>query len=99
MILFPFRRDECPLSAYFAEKLNSMSEIFSLTEIVGYLACAGVIVSFLMKEIKTLRTVNTVGCLLFVVYGVLLNYSLPIIITNVTIVVVNIYYLLKSKQE
>ena len=75
-----------------------MSELLSITEIVGYLACAGVLISFLMKEIKTLRMVNTVGCMFFVVYGVMLNYSIPIIITNVAIIAVNIYYLLKSKK-
>ena len=76
-----------------------MPEMFSATEIIGYLACVGVVVSFLMKEIKILRMLNTIGCMLFVVYGILLHYSLPIIITNAAIISVNIYYLLKRTTE
>ncbi len=51
-----------------------------------------------MKEIKTLRIINCIGCTLFVAYGVLLDFSLPIIITNVAIVGINIYYLLKANK-
>ena len=70
---------------------------FTFTENIGYLASLGVLVSFLMKDIKKLRIINTVGCLLFVWYGVLLNFSLPIIITNVTITIINTYFLLKPR--
>ena len=71
---------------------------FSITEIVGYLASVVVLVSFLMKHIKTLRIVNTIGCALFVVYGVLLNFSIPIVATNVAIIIINIYYLIKPRK-
>ncbi|HEY4797480.1 MAG TPA: uroporphyrinogen decarboxylase [Bacteroidia bacterium] len=76
-----------------------IAELFSTTEIVGYIACASVLISFLMKEIKTLRMVNIIGCVLFVAYGILLNTSWPVIITNVAIIVVNIYYLLKKNKR
>jgi uncharacterized protein with PQ loop repeat len=69
----------------------------SVTEWVGYAASLGVLLSFLMKDIKTLRLVNSVGCLLFVVYGVLLS-SIPIIITNVAILLINFYYLFLKKS-
>ena len=72
---------------------------FSSTEIVGYLASLIVLISFLMKNMKTLRIINTIGCVLFVAYGILLNFSIPIIITNVTIVAINIYYLLKANKS
>ncbi|MFN4234980.1 MAG: uroporphyrinogen decarboxylase [Bacteroidia bacterium] len=65
------------------------------TELIGYLASLGVLLSFLMKEIKALRIVNIVGCFLFVIYGVMLNFSWPIIITNVSIIIINFYYLYK----
>ena len=71
----------------------------SLTEWVGYAASVGVLLSFLMKDIVKLRLINMVGCALFVVYGFMLNTSWPIIITNVAILVVNMYYLLKTKKE
>lgn len=70
----------------------------TVTEWIGYLASFFVLLSFLMRNITTLRYVNSVGCLFFVAYGILLS-SWPIIITNVAIVLVNIYYLFINKKE
>lgn len=67
----------------------------SLTEWIGYLASLALMISFLMKNISTLRIINSIGALLFVVYGVMLVTSWPIIITNTFILGVNIFYLLK----
>ncbi len=76
-----------------------MESNINLTEIVGYLASLIVLISFLMKNMKTLRIINTIGCVLFVAYGILLNFSIPIIITNVAIVGINIYYLTKVNKH
>ena len=73
-------------------------EVISFADWVGYLAMATVLVSFLMKNIRTLRMVNSVGGLLFVAYGFLLDpISYPIIITNVAIFCINMYYLFLKK--
>lgn len=50
-----------------------------------------------MRNITALRYVNTLGCMFFVIYGVLLN-SWPIIITNAAIILVNLYYLFLNKK-
>jgi hypothetical protein len=71
----------------------------SVTEWAGYLASLFVLMSFLMKNIVTLRYVNSIGCLFFVAYGILLATSWPIIITNVAIVCVNFYYLFISNER
>lgn len=70
----------------------------SLTEWVGYLASLVLMISFLMKNIITLRIINSIGAILFVVYGIMLVTSWPIIITNTFILGVNIYYLAKHYQ-
>ena len=70
----------------------------SFTEWVGYLASLVLMSSFIMKRINTLRIVNSVGCLLFVIYGFMLATSWPIIITNAFILGVNIYYLSKKDR-
>ncbi len=67
----------------------------SITEGVGYLASIVLMISFLMKNINTLRIINSVGCFLFVVYGFLLATSWPIIISNAFIMGVNTFYLTK----
>lgn len=77
---------------------TEITDISNLTEWVGYAASAGVLISFIMKDIKKLRIINSVGCALFVLYGVMLNMSMPIIITNVAILLINFYYLFLKKN-
>lgn len=68
----------------------------NLTEFIGYAASALVLLAFLMKNIRTLRIINSLGCILFVIYGVMLD-SIPVIITNAAILLVNFYYLFIEK--
>ncbi|HET8884824.1 MAG TPA: uroporphyrinogen decarboxylase [Salinimicrobium sp.] len=70
----------------------------TLTEWTGYAASLFVLMSFLMRNITTLRYVNTVGCIFFVIYGFLLT-SWPVVVTNVAIVLVNFYYLFINKKK
>ena len=67
-------------------------------EYIGYLASFFVLLSFFMKKMTTLRSVNIVGCGFFIAYGILL-VSWPIVITNSAIVIVNVYYLVKSRKS
>ena len=75
-------------------------EIFGISYIewVGYLASFVLLISFLMRNITTLRYINSLGCLLFVAYGLLLG-SWPIVVTNAAIVLINMYYLFINKKE
>ncbi|WP_372793187.1 uroporphyrinogen decarboxylase [Lutibacter sp.] len=70
----------------------------TITEWVGYIASIVLIISFMMKNVNTLRIVNSVGALLFVVYGIMLTTSWPIIITNSFILALNTYYLTKKDK-
>jgi uncharacterized protein with PQ loop repeat len=74
-------------------------EYFSLTEVIGYAASLVVLLSFLMKDVKKLRMVNIGGCSLFVAYGVFLNFSIPIIVTNVAIAIINVVFLIRAKKK
>ncbi|MCK0110292.1 uroporphyrinogen decarboxylase [Flavobacteriaceae bacterium S0825] len=69
----------------------------SLTDWVGYAAMFALLVSFIMKDVKNLRIINSVGCGLFVVYGFMLSTSWPIVITNSAIICINFYYLFIKK--
>ncbi|NRA10796.1 MAG: uroporphyrinogen decarboxylase [Crocinitomicaceae bacterium] len=66
-------------------------------DFIGYAASFFVLLSFLMKKMTLLRTVNIIGCGFFIWYGILLD-SWPIIITNMAIVFVNFFYLLRAKN-
>jgi len=67
----------------------------SLTEWIGYAASLVLMISFLMKNINTLRIINSFGAILFILYGIMLAISWPIIITNTFILGVNVYFLIK----
>ncbi|CAI8274850.1 MAG: uroporphyrinogen decarboxylase [Flavobacteriaceae bacterium] len=68
-----------------------------LTEWVGYLAMTVLLISFMMKNVIKLRIINSVGCLFFVIYGVMIS-QYPIVITNLAIILINLYYLLLKKD-
>lgn len=70
----------------------------SYIEYIGYGASFFVLLSFVMKKITTLRMVNIVGCTLFIIYGALIT-SWPIIVTNVAIVLVNTFYLIRHYSQ
>lgn len=67
-------------------------------EIIGLLATAFVLLSFLMRDVKKIRLINIVGATLFVIYGVLIN-SVSVWIMNGILIIVHIYYLLKIKKS
>ena len=68
-----------------------------LTEWVGYLAMTVLLISFMMKNVIKLRIINSVGCLFFVIYGIMIS-QYPIVITNLAIILINLYYLLLKKD-
>jgi len=70
----------------------------SLTEWIGYIAMASLLVSFMMKDVTKLRIINSIGCGFFVAYGILLATSWPIVITNSAIICINFYYLFVKKN-
>ena len=69
----------------------------NIIEWTGYAAMTILIIAFLMKDIKKLRIINTIACLLFVIYGYMLG-SFPLMISNAFIGLVNIYYLYFKKN-
>jgi uncharacterized protein with PQ loop repeat len=77
--------------------MNTLLLGVELTEWVGYLAMTVLLVSFMMKNVTKLRIINSVGCLFFVVYGLLIS-QYPIVITNVAIILINFYYLFLKKN-
>ncbi len=67
---------------------------------VGYLAAALVVISFVVSsDIRVIRTINFLGAAVFVVYGFLLNMNLPVIIPNIVIACVQVYYLYFKKEK
>lgn len=73
--------------------MNNLLFGLTATELIGYLASAVVLISFLNRQIIRLRIINSIGCALFVAYGFMLETSWPIVITNFFILLIHVYYL------
>ena len=70
-----------------------------MIDVIGYVSSFFVVISFLIKDnILYIRITNLVGCILFVVYGFLID-SIPIILPNAFLVFVQVFYILKKGKE
>jgi len=65
---------------------------------LGYFATFLTLLSFSFKNITRLRIVSSTSCVFWIVYGCLKN-DYPIISTNVLIIIIHVYYLLKTKNK
>lgn len=61
-------------------------------ELIGYLASGLIVLSLLMASVLRLRLINLSGSLVFTAYGLLIN-SLPVVIANGAIVLINLWHL------
>lgn len=68
-----------------------------MVEFVGYLGSALVITSLLMTRILRLRVIGLIGSTTFLIYGLLIG-SIPIMITNTVIIVINAVFLWRANQ-
>lgn len=73
-----------------------------MTELIiqafGYLATLLLALSLLVTNDIKFRWLNALGCVAFIVYGVLLQ-AYPIILTNTLLLVINVYYLVRIYQR
>lgn len=75
----------------------------SFADICGYLGSALVVASFMLKDLRKIRIVNLVGCLFFVIYGVLKGGGdaaamyWPVIIPNGFLCFIQAYHIFKAK--
>ncbi|CAN5194964.1 hypothetical protein BH09BAC2_BH09BAC2_18990 [soil metagenome] len=65
-----------------------------LSVVTGYLASVLLAISLLVNNDLKFRWINTLGCLSFIIYGILIN-AFPIILTNSILLVINVVYLIK----
>ncbi len=64
---------------------------------MGYAASLFVVASFVLKDLKKVRIVNLIGCILFVIYGIFCGMLWPIIIPNAILCFIQIYHLIRNK--
>ncbi|MFV0406712.1 MAG: hypothetical protein ACK5LN_07825 [Propioniciclava sp.] len=64
-------------------------------DLIGYLASALIVLSLAMRSVVRLRTVSLIGAVVFALYGILIS-AWPVIVSNVLIGLINIWYLRKE---
>ena len=69
-------------------------EYMNIVQLLGYSASFIIFISLTMKSIVKLRILNAMGCLLFVIFA-LKTHSLPAVVMNIGIVLIDIYYFFK----
>ena len=65
------------------------------TEIIGYVGMILVVVSLLINNTKNLRILNLIGAFLSFAFALLKGGMIPIVIMNLAIVIIDIYYLIQ----
>ena len=66
-------------------------------ELLGTLASILVLVSFMMKNQKMIRSINIIGAIIFVIYGICIN-AFSVWFLNALLCIVHTYYLLKNNK-
>lgn len=69
-----------------------------MVEILGYFGMIIVLFSFTMKDMAKLRILNSIACAIFVFYGIM-HGTIPIVIMNVLVILINVYYIISNKYK
>lgn len=64
-------------------------------EILGIIASTLVLISFLFKKERSIRLVNILGAIMFVIYGLLIN-ALSVWLLNGILIFIHLYFLYKD---
>ena len=67
-------------------------------ELLGYVATIVTLISMTSKNMKVLRILNSIGCVLWMSYGIIRNDN-PVIVVNSTILVIHLVSLYKTKRN
>lgn len=65
-------------------------------ELLGYLAPVFIILSMMQHNLTRIRIFMILGCITFVAYGYLID-AMPVVVANLLIGIVTVFYLIKSK--
>lgn len=67
-------------------------------EIMAYIGSVIVFASFCAKNVTLLRTLNNIGCLIFLAYATYHGRT-PLILLNSMVILVNIYHIWSDKDK
>jgi hypothetical protein len=62
-----------------------------MIEIIGWIGIVCTLISFGVKDMRKLRYINGIGCIVWIVYGVL-KEDTPIFVINICILFMHLYW-------
>lgn len=68
----------------------------SMVEVLGIVATLFILAAFSLNDKKLIRLVDSIGALLFVIYGILIN-SLSVWLLNICLIIINLYKIKNNK--
>ena len=68
----------------------------SMVEILGIVAILFILAAFSLNDKKLIRLVDSIGAVLFVIYGILIN-SLSVWLLNICLIIINLYKIKNNK--
>jgi hypothetical protein len=69
-----------------------------MIEIFGWIATAGTLLSFAVKDMWKLRLINGSASIVWVVYGIL-KMDNPIIVINASVILMHLYWFYKNRKQ
>jgi hypothetical protein len=67
-------------------------------EIFGYIGTVLILLSFLIENVFKLRVLNSIGAILWIVYGVGIM-AIPTIVVNSCVLVIHIFWIVKHRKK
>ena len=67
---------------------------YQTATIIGYLASVFLAISLIVNNDLKFRWINALGCLSFIVYGIMIH-AFPIVLANLFLLLINLYYIIK----
>jgi hypothetical protein len=69
-----------------------------MIEILGWIATAGTLLSFAVKDMWKLRLINGSASIVWVIYGIL-KMDNPIIVINTSVILMHLYWFYKNRKQ
>lgn len=68
-----------------------------MIEIIGWIATAGTLLSFAVKDMWKLRLINSIASVVWILYA-LLKLDYPILVINASVIVMHLYWFYKNNN-
>lgn len=67
-----------------------------MIDLIGYLASTIILISFAVKDIIKLRIINSIGSIVWIIYGYLISNN-PTIFVNIAVLLIHFTWLIKNR--